>query len=141
MAYDFSEPAERALAWAGTLAQLERSPLVLLHVKVDPFTKVALPADSSLWAKPEVWPRQQQALRNALQQVAAIILGPAPPFPLALRVERGVVGPSILAARAALGATLIVLGTTGKGGIARALMGSVSQHVLHGAPCPVLLVP
>ena len=36
---------------------------------------------------------------------------------------------------------LIVMGTHGKSGIKRVLMGSVAQSVIGQAPCPVLVVP
>jgi nucleotide-binding universal stress UspA family protein len=39
-----------------------------------------------------------------------------------------------------IGAGLIVLGSRGRGGISRALMGSVSDSVLRHAHCPVLVV-
>jgi nucleotide-binding universal stress UspA family protein len=39
-----------------------------------------------------------------------------------------------------LGASLIVIGAHGWGAIRRAVFGSVSTHVLHEAPCPVLVV-
>jgi universal stress protein E len=38
-------------------------------------------------------------------------------------------------------ANLIVLGTHARGGLVRALIGSVSSHVARAAPCAVLLVP
>jgi nucleotide-binding universal stress UspA family protein len=39
-----------------------------------------------------------------------------------------------------LGAGLIVMGSRGLGGVRRALMGSVSDSVVHHAHCPVLIV-
>ena len=39
-----------------------------------------------------------------------------------------------------LGADLIVMGSRGRGGIRRALMGSVSDSVIRHAHCPVLVV-
>ena len=37
-------------------------------------------------------------------------------------------------------AALVVVGSRGRGAIRRALMGSVSSHVVHSAPCPVVVV-
>jgi nucleotide-binding universal stress UspA family protein len=39
-----------------------------------------------------------------------------------------------------LGADLIVMGTHGRRGISRALLGSVAETVVRSAPCPVLTV-
>jgi nucleotide-binding universal stress UspA family protein len=47
----------------------------------------------------------------------------------------------IAAVAAETGAQLIVVGTRGHGRFAGALLGSVAQGLLHGAPCPVLIVP
>jgi nucleotide-binding universal stress UspA family protein len=39
-----------------------------------------------------------------------------------------------------IGAGLIVMGSRGRGGVGRALMGSVSDSVIHHAHCPVMVV-
>lgn len=57
-----------------------------------------------------------------------------------IRVERGVPGEVICEVAAEERADLIVVGSHGKGVIRRVLLGSVSYHVLHHAPCPVLVV-
>lgn len=46
----------------------------------------------------------------------------------------------ICEAAAESGARLVVLGAHGWGALKRALFGSVSTHVMHAAPCPVLVV-
>ena len=39
-----------------------------------------------------------------------------------------------------IGASVVVVGSRGRGGIKRALLGSVSDHLVRNAPCPVLVV-
>lgn len=41
---------------------------------------------------------------------------------------------------AELDATSIVIGSRGRGGLKRAVLGSVSDHVVRNAPCPVLVI-
>ncbi len=47
-------------------------------------------------------------------------------------------GPALCDYAAGLPASVIVLGTRGRGGFRRAVLGSVSDHVVRNAPCPVL---
>ena len=49
-------------------------------------------------------------------------------------------GETIIAAAEAEGADIIVIGTTGRGGVGRMLMGSTSDHVIRNATVPVLVV-
>jgi nucleotide-binding universal stress UspA family protein len=46
----------------------------------------------------------------------------------------------IVAVGEEIGAGLIVMGSRGRGGVRRALMGSVSDAVVRHAHCPVLVV-
>lgn len=56
------------------------------------------------------------------------------------RVLDGRPGPTVCELAAAIGARAIVVGTRGRGGFKRALLGSVSDHIVRNAPCPVVVV-
>src|SRR5690606_18400607 len=56
------------------------------------------------------------------------------------RVVRGDPGHQLCVLAAELGASVIVVGSRGRGGLARALLGSVSDYVIRHAPCPVLVM-
>jgi universal stress protein A len=55
-------------------------------------------------------------------------------------VEAGDARDAILAAARVVSADLIVMGTHGRRGIPRVLLGSVAEAVLRRSPCPVLTV-
>jgi nucleotide-binding universal stress UspA family protein len=55
-------------------------------------------------------------------------------------VESGSPGPTLCQVAEDRGADVIVVGSRGHGALKRALLGSVSSHVLHHAPCPVLVL-
>ena len=59
---------------------------------------------------------------------------------MVLDAGQGAAGPILEHARA-LPASLIVMGTHGRGGIERLMLGSVTEKVLRKAECPVLTVP
>lgn len=48
-------------------------------------------------------------------------------------------GEAICELAAELQATAIVIGTSGRGGLRRAMIGSTSDHVVRHAPCPVVV--
>ncbi len=54
-----------------------------------------------------------------------------------IHVERGAPGPVLCERAGVLGADVVAVGSRGRGAIRRALLGSVSTHVVHNAPCPV----
>jgi nucleotide-binding universal stress UspA family protein len=54
-------------------------------------------------------------------------------------VLRGAPGPTLCDLAGELDADALVIGSRGRGGLARALLGSVSDHVVRHAPCPVVI--
>jgi nucleotide-binding universal stress UspA family protein len=51
----------------------------------------------------------------------------------------GAPGPAIVDVAAKLPASVVVIGTSGRGGFRRAMVGSTSDHVVRNAACPVLV--
>ena len=56
-----------------------------------------------------------------------------------LLVRRGDPGPALCALADELSAQAIVMGSRGRGGFKRALLGSVSDYVVRNAPCTVII--
>jgi nucleotide-binding universal stress UspA family protein len=54
--------------------------------------------------------------------------------------ETGDIGPTLCSVAAEQSADVIVVASRGHGAIRRALLGSVSTHVVNNAPCPVIVV-
>ena len=61
-------------------------------------------------------------------------------IPTAFLVWEGTPGEAIVAAAESERADLVVLGTHGRTGLNRSLLGSVSDHVIRHAACPVVVV-
>ncbi len=68
----------------------------------------------------------------------ASIVDPGSDVSVHARVIEGVAAQVLL--DAADGADLLVVGSRGHGGFAEALLGSVSQHCVHHARCPVVVI-
>lgn len=85
------------------------------------------------WAPDDADHATAQTLREAVHDVAGESRVP---------VERVVVqgGPAKALLEAAAGADLLVVGSRGHGGFTGALLGSVGQHCVQHAPCPVVVV-
>ncbi len=79
----------------------------------------------------------EDAATAALEHTVAALSTTAEVEP---RIELGDAGHIICRLAEDLGVDVVVVGSRGRGAIRRALMGSVSTHVVHNAPCPVLVV-
>ncbi|GIX03617.1 MAG: universal stress protein [Planctomycetaceae bacterium] len=127
---DFSPVSETALEVAHALARDHQGRMVLLHVAIPP-----APAHE-VYVPPEELTRLAQQAREQLEHWAHKYLD----VPTDTRVMAGEPGPAIVSLAGELSADLIVMGTHGRTGLMRLLMGSVAEWVLRHAPCPVLTV-
>jgi nucleotide-binding universal stress UspA family protein len=78
----------------------------------------------------------QKALDETVSEVCARA---DQPVKVLTRVAQG--HPAEVLTTAAAGAQMLVVGTRGHGTFAGILLGSVSQHCVQHAPCPVVVVP
>lgn len=61
------------------------------------------------------------------------------PADVETRVIEGEPGPALCRLAADVGASALILGSRGRGGLKRAFLGSVSDYVVRNAPCPVVV--
>jgi nucleotide-binding universal stress UspA family protein len=80
---------------------------------------------------------EMRAEALALTQLRAVV--PNGDAELAVRVSGSPASAIVQYARS-IGANVIIVGTHGRDGVSRLLMGSVAEHVVRHAPCPVLVV-
>ncbi len=132
---DFSDSAREALAQAADIAAHGSARLAILHV----YERAALAAGEVLVTDPDLEDRlvhevnQQleryriEAERVAPGRVSVEATAGTPTSEIVRFVERG-------------GFDLIVMGTHGRTGLKRALLGSVAESVVRHAPCSVLVV-
>ena len=131
---DFSEPSEHAVTAACVLARKTGATVHLLHaysIPMEPAGPVPTPSQHYV----EQFVRESRAQLERL----ASNLGKDVPFGPFL-VESGDARDVILAQAKKLHADMIVVGTHGRRGITRALIGSVTESVVRTAHCSVLVV-
>lgn len=134
---DFSPGAEVAVQWAATLAQRFEAELILLNVIDLSFLLVpSLPASGPIvHADYDVL----QSFREEANRQMALVKERYPHARSEIR--EGSPRPVILEEAVSLDASLVVMGTHGRSGIAHLLLGSVAEHVVRHSKVPVLTVP
>ena len=134
---DFSDHSRHALDHALAIAHWYDSTVTLMHVS--PLMPVAAYAPLSGMA-PYVGltPDARQALVGSMKRFAAEA---AAGGRIDYEIAEGDAAPVILATATEFAADLIVLGTHGRSGFVRWVLGSVTEKVLRQADCPVLTVP
>jgi nucleotide-binding universal stress UspA family protein len=84
----------------------------------------------------QLWQAELRAANEELRTTAAGLTGCEVDF----RIELGDVATTICRVAEELPADVIIVGSHGRSGLKRMLLGSVSEHVVRHAPCPVLVV-
>ena len=136
-ASDFSTTAGRAVAAAIDLAKANRARLTIVYAYVpitplvpeqylDSLTVSRLDLDTRRWIERQMARVVSRGKKSGIRIAAAMVTGdPAAQIVRTARSTR---------------ADLIVIGTHGRRGVSKFLLGSVAERVLATAPCPVLTV-
>lgn len=150
VALDHSETSQRVFEKAIELAQTNKATLMLLHA-ISPLEE-GIP--TPLYPMPDsLYPMQHEALIRSSAQlfsqaeaagldmlraknVAAIAAG----VPCEFTQHVGDPGDIACTIAKTWNADLIVMGRRGRSGFSEFFLGSVSNHVMHHAPCSVLIV-
>jgi len=133
-ATDFTAPSERAVQVATELATTFNASLTIVHVFEYPrglYTNTALYSGDLL----------EPVLEEAESKLSEMIGSISKQIPEAsARIRQGNPYEEILAAAIESKVDLIVMGTHGRTGLARAVLGSVAEKVVRLSPVPVLTV-
>ena len=131
VAVDFEDTSTKALATAKSLARRMGAEIVLIHV-------YSLPTYSYPGLAPALLPSLAAEIgagaKRALDQLAASAGG------LRSVLREGDPSTEILREVDATQPRLVVLGTHGRHGLSRVLIGSVAEQVVRRSPVPVLTV-
>ena len=128
-ATDFSSASDAALPHAASLAKEAGARLVIVHVEEPP---LAYGGGELYYGLPEP---NSAAIAAMLERVKPADPGVA----FEHRMAMGNPADEIVQLARDEKASLIVLGTHGRSGFSRLLMGSVAEVVVRRAPCPVLV--
>ena len=127
---DFSKHSQYALWLAGALARDHGARLIVLHV---------VPTPAVVYGEGMV-PSSPEELRAAAREQLDGLQMPPGEVRAERRLEEGDAPEGILRVAQEVMADLIVMGTHGRTGLGRLLLGSVAEEVMRKAPCPVLTV-
>ena len=120
---DLSEPAAHALRYAAAFSSVVDGNLTILFVR----------------AAAAHQPNARKSSDTSLQTFASNVIEFAPSRRLLERQGEPVM--EILSTAVAVASDVIVMGTHGRTGLQRLLLGSVAERVIRRSPVPVLLVP
>jgi len=136
-ASDFSPASRAALSTAIDLARAQRATVLVVHV-----LSIVPPFLGEGYVPPKVWDEIEEGQRRGAQTQLDRLVARARRTGVRVKGLLVLGNPYLDIARTARRqrADLIVMGTHGRTGLTRALLGSVADRVLRTAHCPVLTV-
>lgn len=135
---DFSDYSQRALDHAAAIARWYDSTITLLHVYTVESVAAYAPGTPT-YRSVILTPADRSELLASMKRFAETEAGSG--IRVQCEVCEGHAPSEILAGASALPCDLLVMGTHGRSGFERLMLGSVTEKVLRKAGCPVLTVP
>ena len=136
---DGSDLALKALA-AGLGLLAPDTPVVVVTVMDEPDpTLLTGTGFAGGVVSPEEFDQKMDAAAAAAQAVVALTVRTLGLDGAPSKVLEGDPGAAICQYAAEVSAAAIVAGSAGRGGLKRAVLGSVSDHLVRNAPCPVVV--
>lgn len=132
---DFGAGSDAALSYAIDLGRKLEAEIVLLHVFDLPV--VGLP-DGGFVLSPELVTSLGEGAKQGVERLARDHASSG--VRVVGMTKQGETWRGIVESAEEVGADLVVMGTHGRRGLPRALLGSVAEKVVRTAPCPVLTV-
>jgi nucleotide-binding universal stress UspA family protein len=132
---DFGTGSDHALTYAVELAKALGAGVTVMHAYEIPM--IGFP-DGALIATPELATKVSEAAQIGLENSINAHAGSG--VPMSLLLKQGPSWRTIVETAQEVGAGMIVMGTHGRHGLPRALLGSVAEKVVRSAKCPVLTV-
>jgi universal stress protein A len=129
-ATDFSPASETALKYATSLARDSGALLLIAHIEELPMP----------YAGGEMYFAQPEYPNPEVKKMLDAIVPPDKSVRYEHRLVMGTAADDIVRVADEEGVDLIVIGTHGRTGLMRVLMGSVAESVMRLATCPVLTV-
>lgn len=133
---DGSKQANKAAEHAIWIARESGAEIIALTV-METSSLVGLPADDLIIRLREML--EEEASRS-LEAVKKLVEESGADIKLTVRTDEGSPADAILRTVEKEGVDLVVMGTSGKHGLDRFLLGSVAEKVVRSAGCPVLVV-
>lgn len=133
---DGSKQANKAAEHAIWIARESGAEIIALTV-METSSLVGLPADDLIIRLREML--EEEASRS-LEAVKKLVEESGADIKLTVRTDEGSPAEAILRTVEKEGVGLVVMGTSGKHGLDRFLLGSVAEKVVRSAGCPVLVV-
>ena len=125
---DFSHAGDAALQFATSLARDTGATLLIVHVEEPP----------AAYGGGELYYGVPEPAHDELRRMLHEVVPPDPAVPCEHRLVTGDPASAIVNLAEMEGADLIVMGTHGRTGLSRLLMGSVAELVVRRSKCPVL---